>query len=318
MMIKSKHLIGTCFVLLCWANSSLAQQSGLDMLAIGPNAHALGLNQTVSAELLGASSLYTNPANLAFEQHSSLNGTYTLWIGDLDHSNAGVNLRKGSRALAFGFLGSQIDGIPLRGNQPGPPDGTFNMSSISLSGGYAYRLGPVALGVTLQFLHEEFYVYNASGYAANFGAGARIVDGRIQLGASLLNLGEMSELRNEATNLPTTFRTGFDARILTFLPPKNDDLPITVHVKNDWVFPIKSIRGTTQSKPADDIYTNIALEFDVANIIALRTGYRTGDTVRHWSTGASIAVENITINYALIPFETGFGTAHSIGLQYKF
>lgn len=317
-MSKSNYTIGTCFVLLFICGSSFAQQSGLDMLTIGPNAQALGLNQAVTAELLGAASLYTNPANLAFEQNSSLNGTYTLWIGDLDHSNAGVNLRKGSRALAFGFLGSQVNGIPLRGNQPGPPDGTFNMSSVSISGGYAYRFGPLALGSTIQFLHEEFHVYNASGYAASFGAGARIMEGKVQLGASLLNLGEMSELRNEASSLPTTFSIGFDAKLLTFLPPKNDDLPVTVNLKNDWVFPIKSIRGTTQSEPADDIYTNIALEFDVATIITLRTGYRTGDTVRHWSAGAGITVANITVNYALIPFETGFGTAHSIGVQYQF
>jgi hypothetical protein len=317
-MINPKFFIVQSFLLLCICSTTLAQQTGLELLTIGPDSKALGLNEAVTAELLGASNLYTNPANLAFEYSSTLNAAYTLWIGDLTHTHAATNLRKGSRALAFGFLGSQVDDIPLRGNQPGPSDGSFAVSTISLSGGYAYRFGPVALGGTLQYLREEYYIYDASGWAANIGASARFWDNRIHIGTSLLNMGKMNELRNEATPLPNTFRAGFDAELLTFTAPKNKNLPITLNLKNDLVVPLQATSGTTQSKPKDDIYTNIALEFNIADAIALRTGYKTGDTVRPWSTGAAIAVSSVTVNYALVPFETGFGTAHSIGLQYRF
>lgn len=306
-----------CSLFLSIPFTSFAQQSGLDFLTIGPNAKALGFNEAVTAELLGASSLYSNPANLAFENSSILNASYALWIGDLHYTNAGVNLRKNNRALAFGFLGSQVDDIPLR-NQPGPSDGSFTVSSLSLSGGYAFRMGPLALGATLQYLREEYYIYNASGFAASLGASVRLWDERLHIGTSLLNLGEMNELRIEATPLPTTFRAGFDIEVLTFTPPQNDDLPIVLNLKNDVVFPLQSTGGTTQSNATDDVYTNIALEFTVIDIISLRTGYKTGDTVRHWSAGAGISVNSISMNYAIIPFETGFGTAHSIGLQYQF
>lgn len=316
-MIESKYLIAKFLFLLGLSVSSFAQQSGLDMLTIGPDAKALGLNEAVTAELLGASNLYTNPANLAFEKSSSLNATYTLWIGDLTHTHAGVNFLKGSRALAFGFIGSQVDDIPLR-SQPGPSDGSFNISSLSLSGGYAYRFGPLALGATIQYLREEYYLYDASGFAFNFGAGLRLFGDRIHVGASLINLGEMNKLRNESSALPTAFRSGFDAELFTFTAPENEDLPITVNLKNDWVIPVSSVNGTTQSEKTDDVYTNIAIELDVADTIKLRSGYKTADTVRHWSAGAGVSVGSITANYALVPFETGFGTAHSIGLRYRF
>ena len=317
-MINIKQFILSSILLFSISSASSAQQAGFDLLTIGPDAKTLGLNGTVTAELLGSASLYTNPANLVLESSSSLNATYTLWIGDLTHTHAGVNLRKGSRALAFGFLGSQVDGIPLRGNQPGPPDGSFTVSSISLSGAYAYRVGPLALGATLQYLREEYYIYNASGYAVNIGASTQIFDDRIQIGTTLLNLGSMDELRNEATTLPTTFRAGYNAELFTFTPPENQNLPISVFLKNDVVVPIKSQSGTTQGNDDNELYTSVALEFDIANIIALRSGFRTGNTVRHWSAGASVNVEAFSVNYALIPFETGFGTAHSIGISYKF
>jgi len=317
-MNKIRLITLAVIILGCIGTTATAQESGLELLNIGPGTQALGLNDAVTAELLGASNLYSNPANLALEPKSSLNADYTLWIGDLTHAHAAINLKNDQRGLAFGFIGSQADDIPLRGNQAGPPEGTFAVSFLSLSGGYAYKLGPIALGGAFQYLREEYYTYNASGYAANFGAATQLWDNRIRLGASLLNVGQMNELRNESTTLPTTFRTGFSAEVITFTPPENDNLPITVFLKNDWIIPLQTENGTTQGTSSSDPFTNIALEFDIADTIQLRTGYKTGNTERPWSAGAGVAVGSITAQYALIPFKTGFGTVHSLGLSYQF
>ncbi len=317
-MNKIKLITLTSLILFYFGMSATAQESGLELLTIGPGTQALGLNDAVTAELLGASNLYSNPANLALEPSSSLNADYTLWIGDLTHAHAAINLKNENRGLAFGFIGSQADDIPLRGNQAGPPEGTFAVSFLSLSGGYAYNFGPVALGGTFQYLREEYYTFNASGYAANFGAATQLWNDRLRLGASLLNWGKMNELRNEATTLPTTFRAGFNAEVITFTPPENENLPITLYLKNDWIIPIKTENGTTQGDSSSNPHTNIALEFDIADTILLRTGYKTGDTERPWSAGAGVKAGSITAEYALIPFETGFGTVHSLGLSYRF
>lgn len=302
--------------ILSWCTAH-GQQSGLDLLTTGPSSQALGLNEAVTAELLGASNIYTNPANLALENHSSVNADYTLWIGNISHAHAAINLRKEQHALAFGFLGSQVNDVPLR-NQPGPAQGNFNVSFLSLSGAYAYKLGPIALGGTVQYLREEYYIYNASGYAANLGLGVHIWNNRIQLGTSLLNLGRMDKLQNKSTALPTTFRTGINAKLFTLSPPENNHLPISLYLKEDVIIPIHTLQRTTHDEKRQKPFTNIALEADIAQIISLRTGYKTGNTVRHWSAGLGITIDSITANYALIPFETGFGTAHSLGISYRF
>jgi hypothetical protein len=287
------------------------------MLTIGPGSKALGLNEAVTAELLGASNLYTNPANLALERHSSLNATHTLWIGDMSHTNTGITLRKESHAFAFGFLGTQVNDIPLR-ESPGPANDSFNISSFALSGGYARKWGPVALGSAFHYLREEIYIDNASGYALNIGLSLQLFEDRLLLGTSLLNIGEMDKLRNESTQLPTMVRAGFNAQLFSLTSPKSTNLPFTLYLKNDLVLPINNSNLSTQDNKTGDIYTNIALELDIGGFVALRMGYKTGDTVRHWSGGAEISMGAVSANYALVPFETGFGTAHSIGLQYHF
>lgn len=313
-----KQILLTLLVFLGLVASSHGQASGLHMLSIGAGTQSLSLNEAVTVELLGGSNLYSNPANLALEENSSLNADYTLWIGDIKHTHAAVNFKKGNRGLALGFIGSKTDDIPLRGNQAGPSQGTFNTSFLSLAAGYAYRFGQLALGGTVQYLREEYYIYNASGYGINLGTALTMLDKRLRFGASLLNLGEMSDLRNTSTRLPTTARAGFRAELFTFSPPQNTDLPITVNLLNDWVFPLKAVSYSTQGESNKNAYSNISLEFDIADIIQLRSGYKTGNNERHWSFGAGILFNSITANYAMVPFSTGFGTVHSLGLQYHF
>lgn len=305
-------LIFFCFN--CHSNAQKTDE--LNPLLIGPGTKALGLNETVTAELLGASNLYSNPANLALENHSSFNADYTFWIGNSPHTHAAVNLKKDSRALAFGFISSEAMNIELQNNQSGPTEGNINF--LSLSGAYASKFGPLAVGVTAQYLREEFYVYNAHGFAVNFGMGGHLWNKRLRLGTSLLNLGKINEAGNGTKLLPTLFRTGYDAELITFKPPQNDNLPIMVNLKNDWVFPLSNAKSSTLTESVAEPYITIALELDIAGILSFRGGYKTGTVVRHWSSGISIKTGAISAHYAMVPAKAGFQPVHSIGIGYRF
>ncbi|MDZ7693250.1 MAG: hypothetical protein U5K69_19385 [Balneolaceae bacterium] len=118
-----------CFllpILLFLASTAQGQTSGLDFLNIGPNTRALSLGEAVTALPMGGSSIYTNPANLAFDTTSTLSADYTLWIADFYNSHVAVNLRNSeNQALAFGLLNSSSLDFQAR-TSPGPSEGTFS------------------------------------------------------------------------------------------------------------------------------------------------------------------------------------------------
>ncbi len=57
---------------------------------------------------------------------------------------------------------------------------------------------------------------------------------------------------------------------------------------------------------------------DIADLIQLRGGYKFGPTARPISTGLGLVIDPVTVKYAMIPFTTGYGMAHSIGVQFYF
>jgi hypothetical protein len=62
---------------------------------------------------------------------------------------------------------------------------------------------------------------------------------------------------------------------------------------------------------------NFGLKLLISDVIEIRNGYKTENSSRPISFGLGLITNKVTFNYAIIPFNTGFGTVHSVGLQYK-
>jgi len=293
-------------------------QSGMDFLNIGPTTRSLSLGEAVTALPMGASSIYTNPANLAFDSTSSLSADYTLWIADVYNSHLAVNLKSSRGSFGFGLLNSSANEFEAR-TRPGPADGTFSVSYLSLAAAYARSIGNIAFGGAIQFLREQYLVNDASGYAFSVGLAGHWMDRRLRAGMALLNRGSMNDLVDTPTPLPSTLRVGAAAEIFTFTPPKNRDLPILVTLLADYVIPLEEeIDDSPFSHNPNRGFLNVGMALDVAGTIVLRGGFKTGDTERPASFGVGFSLETVTFNYAMIPFNTGFGTVHSVGMQYHF
>jgi hypothetical protein len=294
-------------------------QSGFDMLTVGPNTEALGLNEATSSLLLGASNIYSNPANLALEPSSSLNADYAFWIAGLNHTHVAANFKKTNSAIAFGLLAEQTDDFELR-SRPGPPEGSFSVSYFSLAGSYAHAIKNISIGATFEYLREEIYIYDASGYAFNAGISSHWLDHTLILSASLLNVGKMDPLNLEGTELPSQLQVG--ASYLVFNQPGKASigLPLSLKLISEFVIPVNDDRtenGSTEYS-SEDYYFNLGVSAEVAESIILRAGYKSGETERPLSFGVGLNIDGIGINYALIPFKTGFGTVHALGLEYRF
>lgn len=293
------------------------QSTGFDMLTIGPNSEALGLSEATTAQLLGASNIYTNPANLVLEPSSDLRADYSLWIAGLNHTHLATNLKKSNRALAFGILASESDDFELR-SRPGPSEGSFSVSYLSLSAAYALKVKNFSAGISAHYLREEIYLYDASGYAINAGLSSHWLERKLFVAAAIQNLGSMSALNREETALPTRFRTGIATEIFTLSTGNDKGMPIVFRLASDFVLPLEKSSGTADTEFSNDAFINAGLAVEAAGMLTVRGGYKSGDTERPVSFGLGISVNNVQADYALIPFKTGFGTVHSIGLSYRF
>lgn len=292
--------------------------SGLDFLNIGPSARMLSISEAHTASHIGAASIYSNPAMLAMERKSGLDVNYTLWVAGLTNQYVAVNLRNNNRAIAFGVYNSRADEFEARDN-PGPSQGGFSVGYLSLSAAYAHRFGPLSLGITTQYLREEVFQFRAGGYAFNLGAAAKLLDERITIGAAVMNLGEMDDLDMMSSELPALFRTGIEANLIEVRTPGFNDLPLLLTLHADFVQPLTDASGSDfTSNNTKEASLNLALSADVADIIFLQTGFTFGPTERPISFGLGFNIQPVRFNYALIPFTTGYGTVHSIGLQYDF
>jgi len=318
MMKCIKSIILLSVLTVSSADYLTAQTSGLDFLTVGPNTFSLGINEASTAVLIGASALYTNPANLVLEPSSSVTGSHSLWIAGLQNSHVAVNVNNRQRAIAFGLLTSRADDFEAR-SRAGPSEGTFTVSYLSVAASYAQRLGPISIGGTAQYVREEYFVNNASGYAFNAGISGKLLNGRIRVSGSLQNAGKMDELIAESTKLPANVKIGIWGKLFEMIIPGDESLPIGISVTGDYTQPLESgIDDEFVAYNPGDGFFNIGLMIDIAEVISLRTGYKTGDTARRTGFGAGVIIDALRFDYALVPFSTGFGTVHSIGLSYYF
>lgn len=296
-----------------WCNLVLAQSGGFQLLNIGPDATSLSLSESVSAVPLGATSLFTNPALLSNLKQSSVSLSHTFWLENSGNTHAAFAVPGRQRVLAFGVLTSAINNIEAR-QTPGAPAGTFDVSYYAFAAGAAQQFGPVAVGFTAMYLYEQLYQLSASGYGINIGAAAGFLDERIKIGASVNNMGKMEVLTESRTPLPTVARGGVWADIAQFSLNGSNDIPILLSLVSDIHVPINS----DDALEDDAAWVSGGFQVTFSNLIELRAAIRSGDTKRPFSTGLGVKLDNLAFNYAFVPFETGFGLTHAIGLRYYF
>lgn len=292
--------------------------SGLDFLNIGPSSRMLSLSEATTATATGASAIYSNPSLLVFDDQSSLDVSYTLWIANINNQFAAMNLVRNDRAFALGVYSSGSDGFEAR-DQPGPPAGNFSIRYLSLAGALAQKLGPFSIGVTGQYLREEVFQFRASGYAFNAGITTTFMDEKIRAAAAIKNIGNMESLDEESTPLPSSFNAGVSAGLIQFNTPGRNDLPVLLSLIADWNKPIEENPGSDfiNSGESDGFFT-LAMDLNIDDLLFVQGGYRWGPTERPFSIGLGLEIESVGVNYALVPFSTGFGTVHSFGVQYYF
>jgi len=308
-MHRISLILAFAVLLYGWVPAVHGQDSGLAFLRVGVNAAGLARGDTGVASEHGAYATYWNPAGLAAEGGNELAISHHIWIADVRTYAVASKFRIGQKTGVGLFITATGAGDLEAREGPGKPDGFFDAQFVSAGVAVGRAFGPVTAGVTIKYLSERIFVSSADGYAFDFGLQTALLNGGLLLGAAFQNLGKMQRLNAEATKLPQSLRIGaeiFPFRILA----ENDGTPL-LNTSLIVEFSHNTVTQTNQF--------HVGLSGEVLDTVTARIGYLSDDALRDFSAGIGLAIANLTFDYALLPFEDGFGgPAHIVSLGYSY
>ncbi|MEW6088052.1 MAG: PorV/PorQ family protein [bacterium] len=226
--------------------------SGAAFLKILPGARAQAMGGAYTALASGISGSHWNPAGLAYTGDKEFSAMYMKWISDINYGFLGYAHPIGSNitvGISGIYLTTKIDGRDVIGQK------TEDIGFNNLAGvfNFSYLFGEeYSWGVNVKYIKEDIDSEKVKGYAYDFGNLYRFMDGKFRFGFSAQNLGGKIGL-NEKDNLPLNFKAG-----IAVLPWEDKFI-----FAFDGNFP----------NDAKQKY-NIGLEYQPAELISLRFGYR--------------------------------------------
>ena len=250
-----------------------------------------------------------NPAGLVVASSNMAALSHRKWVGNLRSYDVATRFGIGERG-AVGLAVTATDSGELEArDRPGEPSGTFSAQFISLGASYARSVGPLRVGATAKYLRERIYGSDASGYAIDAGVQLDLAGESVVIGAVLQNVGKMSTLEREATELPRTLRAG--AALYPFQVLANAD--------GTRLLEIMVTGEVSHLIPSDLTRLHAGLAATVMELVVLRSGYVTQDELRDLTFGLGLSFDTFTFNYAYVPFEEGFeGPGHLLTLLYAW
>ncbi len=275
--------------------------TGASILKVPQHALVASLNGLAAVEAGRLEAAPMNPATLASsEQTTSLAFTHTAWVQDISGQRLGLSFPTSIGRFSASAAISRIPGIEVR-DTPGPPISTFNAQSAAFQIGWASGVTDgIVAGIAASYLYEKLYLNESTGFSVDLGLLASSPIEGLTLGLSAINLGGMSAFRTAST-----------------------DLPGTVHLAARYDLSV----GEFELRPAIAFRSGLnhdesgltlggTVMFD--DLIGVRASWRTGDTARNAALGLTALYRGIGIEYALVPFTSGLGTAQilTIGLNF--
>ncbi len=288
------------FASFVYAQNDGAGNTGLAFLKLGVTSRSISLGEAVVSSSFDASSTHYNPAamflgaktNLVFMHNEQVLGVRTEFLAG--------KFKMNKFALGFSLNNTSVDEIQIR-EIPGESQGQFTAQNFAFGLSVGYKVNEmISLGVTGKFLFEKIYVDNASGVAIDLG-GLYVKD-KLSVGASISNLGSMSELKNESTKLPSSVR--FGASYYFDLIGISSRLLIAADG-------YKVMDG-------GQFHANTGAELLYKDFLALRVGYQSGYENKSITTGLGLKYKAFNLDYAFVPYKYSLGSSHTITLGTSF
>lgn len=272
--------------------------AGVALLKIPVDASIVGMGEAGVANVSKASALYYNPAGLGKIQGIDVMTMHNIWLLGMSHEYLGLGFKLkalGTTGISFNYWNSgTIQGITIRGDTV--PGYYFSAKNWILNLGFGKEIKDFSIGFSFKFISEKNESLSTSAMGFDLGTVYKLPIKGLNLGISLSNLGTEVHLDQESFPLPIICRAGWNYTI------KN------LHFAQDFIL-----------SNADKLGVGIGAENWIAEIMALRLGYRTGSDYSGLSglrAGFGISLKNFGIDYAVSPYGK-LGISHRISLYFR-
>lgn len=279
-----------------------AGSTGLALLKIGIGGQGAALGESVVAGNNGALSAYWNPAGLTQSNDEIVFG-HSEWLQDVSYEFIAMKFHGYNASWGLLLQVQNVDNIMHRTRATPEPLSTFSEHEVVTGLSYARTLSSnIAVGATAKFISERHFSYTSAGAAIDLGLRYKLEQLKsVQFGASLHNLGKLSDLRNEATKLPALLRLGFS------YSPEFKLAQAKMQVLGGYtkIFNNESFAG-------------FGIEALARESLAFRFGYQVGREAQSVSAGLGFILSRYRLDYAYVPFSFDLGDTHRLSFALVF
>ena len=278
-MIKlSKILIIICFLL----NNTSGQddfkrvgKSGFGFLKISPSARAAGMGDAFTAIADDVTTIFYNPAGLTNLNGSVFNFNHTDWIVNSSIISGAIATPLG-RNGALGLSIVKFDTEDFEETTVADPEGTgrmINAGDLALAIAYAIQLTDnLSFGFKTQYLEENIDVDKATAVTADFSTYYKTGFRDLTLAMIMKNFGPEAKFLSDKFKLPLYFNIN---TAMSLIGSKGSPF--------QWLVSVESAFATDYR----DRY-HLGTEMWIANMIAIRGGYKFYYDTEDWTLGAGL------------------------------
>lgn len=276
-------------------------QAGMAFLSLPSSASSGAVMNVFTSSRQTPATIFNSPLGIGSDK-ARISFSHNMWFSDVSSEVLALSFptKYGNVGVGGNFV--RIPGIEVRFKPTDQPE--QEIEGQYFSGNLTYNkeiIKSVKIGGTLKYLYEYGYNESAHGIAADMGI---IWNSPADLNISLLlkNVGEMQNLYQNATKLPTIIQIG------AMRPEILNEGPLSLAIGCN-------LKMNTQSEENGAQFGTEASLFEIFN---LRAGYEQFGDVSKKAFGAGINYNKITIDYALLIMDNGLGNPKLLSVGYQF
>ncbi|MCK5597999.1 PorV/PorQ family protein [bacterium] len=271
-----------------------AGTTGAPFLKIPVGAKAGALGDAVVAAPFGAEAIFWNLGSLGFQKGIHFNASYQDWIADANTQYVGLTYNlDGIGTFGLGLVNLGFADDMLRTTLT-DPDGTageeFSAGDMALTLAYGRKItDSIGIGVGGKYVSQKIDTETATAFTADIGIRAKFMD-NICVGLSVQNLfGEIGY--TETFKFPMILRFGLAYKVMDGITGFGQ---VDYHMESGVKF-------------------SVGAEYVLADMIALRIGYKGNTDNEGLTAGVGVKYEFIDID-----FSYGIGTEEALSNVMKF